>query len=190
MRKPRNEFWAKFLHVLLYVDRFCVWSTSEDCSAELSLSFFPRDSTSDDDEEYAFTCLSRATGGVWHDLSRVANLPEDLDAVFFSGAFSSSAFAKSVSGCFCLSVTPLLSLPLVSLSSSSSSSLPPPRRDEADIPLDKCALPWLSSTKPCDTFLHRRRSLLVAKRLLATCTHDGRLRDSREVKRIETSCRS
>lgn len=32
----------------------------------------------------AFTCLSRATGGVWHDLSRVANLPEDLDAAFFS----------------------------------------------------------------------------------------------------------
>jgi len=37
-----------------------------------------------DDEECAFTCLSRATGGVWHDLSRVANLPEDFDAAFFS----------------------------------------------------------------------------------------------------------
>jgi len=49
--------------------------------------FFREVPASDDDEECAFTCLSRATGGVWHDLSRVANLPEDLDAAFFPWHF-------------------------------------------------------------------------------------------------------
>lgn len=113
----------------------------------------------------AFTCLSRATGGVWHDLSRVANLPEDLDAAFFSPrTFSTSAFAKSVSGWFCLPVT-LLSSSYRRRTPSSS------RRDETGISLGKCASPWLSSAMLCGMFLHRRRSLLVARRLLATCMH-------------------
>lgn len=43
------------------------------------------------------------------------------------------------------------------------------RRDETGISLGKCASPWLSSATLCGMFLHRRRSLLVARRLLATC---------------------
>lgn len=128
--------------------------------------FFREVLASDDDEECAFTCLSRATGGVWHDLSRVANLPEDLDVAFFSGHFlllpSQSPFPVG-------SVSPLRSsLPSLSCRRRSPSSS---RRDETGISLGKCASPWLSSATLCGMFLHRRRSLLVAKRLLATCMH-------------------
>lgn len=131
-------------------------------------TLFPRSSAaSDDDEECAFTCLSRATGGVWHDLSRVANLPEDLDAAFFSpGHFlllpSQSPFpVGSVSPRYVPLFAPR---PVVAVASPSLS-----RRDETGISLGKCASPWLSSATLCGMFLHRRRSLLVAKRLLATC---------------------
>lgn len=115
----------------------------------------------------AFTCLSCATGGVWHDLSRVANLPEDLDAAFFSPDIFYFCLRKV---CFRL-VLSLRYAPLFAPRPVVAIRHTPSRRDETGISLGKCASPWLSSATLCGMFLHRRRSLLVAKRLLATCMH-------------------
>lgn len=155
---------------------------AENLSWSCRRDFFREVLASDDDEECAFTCLSRATGGVWHDLSRVANLPEDLDVAFFPWTFSTSAFANSVSGWFCLSVTLLSSLLVLS---SPSIVIVAPRRNGHFA--QQMRLPV---TLIRDVLRH----VLVQEEVVARCqavachVYAWRLRNSREMKRIGADC--
>lgn len=138
--------------------------------------FFREAPASDDDEECAFTCLSRATGGVWHDLSRVANLPEDLDAAFFSPDIFYFCLRKVR---FRLALSPRYA-PLLALRPVSS-----PRRNRHFA---------RQMRLPVTLIRDALRHVLAQEEVVARCqavachVYARRHRDSQEIKRIGADC--